>query len=147
MNRIFHHPPRLFQTALAAVILSVLFLSGCFKEPESRQEKLMAIARWQDQRLAPQDSLLAMLADKDAHVRLASVRAAGLIGRDDVLSQMSNALQDQSVTVRAEAAWSMGLMAAPAAVEALEAAATDPRPKVRLAALAGLADHALVRYT
>ena len=113
MNRIFHHLPRLFPTALATVILSGLFLSGCFKEPESRQDNLMAIARWQDQRLAPQDSLLAMLTDKDAHVRLASVRAAGLIGRDDVLSQMSDALQDQSVTVRAEAAWSLGLMAAP----------------------------------
>jgi len=139
MNRIFHHLPRLFPTALAAVILSVLFLSGCFKEPEPRQEKLMVIARWEDQRLAPQDSLLAMLTDKDAHVRLASVRAAGLIGRDDVLPQMLNSLQDQSVTIRAEAAWSLGLLGTPAAAEALETATTDPRPKVRLAALAGLA--------
>lgn len=139
MNPIFHHRPWLFPTALSAFILTVIILSGCFKEPESRQEKLMAIARWQDHRLAPQDSLLAMLTDKDAHVRLASIRAAGLIGRDDVLSQMLNALQDQSVTVRAEAAWSLGLLGTPTAVEALEAAATDPRPKVRLAALAGLA--------
>jgi len=139
MNRIFHHLPRLFPTALAAVILSCIILSGCFKEPESRQDKLMAIARWEDQRLAPQDSLMSMLTDKDAHVRLASVRAAGLIGRDDVLSQMLNSLQDQSVTIRAEAAWSLGLLGTPAAAEALETATTDPRPKVRLAALAGLA--------
>ncbi len=144
MNRICDQTRRLFPVVLSAfilsgVILSGVILSGCFKEPESRQENLKAIAHWQDQRLAPQDSLLAMLTDKDAHVRLASVRAAGLIGRDDVLPQMLNVLQDQSVTIRAEAAWSLGLLGAPAAAEALEAAAADPRPLVRLAALAGLA--------
>ncbi|MCK9996632.1 MAG: HEAT repeat domain-containing protein, partial [Candidatus Krumholzibacteria bacterium] len=139
MTRISKHSPKLFPTALSACILFIILLSGCFNEPDTRQEKLQAIARWEDQRLAPQDSLLAMLADMDAHVRLASVRAAGLIGRDDVLPQMLDALQDQSVTVRAEAAWSLGLLGASEATEALEAAAADPRFKVRLAALAGLA--------
>jgi cyclophilin family peptidyl-prolyl cis-trans isomerase/HEAT repeat protein len=144
MNRICDQTRRLFPVALTAfimacVILASVILTGCFSEPEFRQEKIQAIARWQDQRLAPQDSLLSMLDDKDAHVRLASVRAAGLIGRDDVLPQMLNALQDQSVTVRAEAAWSLGLLGSPAAVPALETAAVDPRPPVRLAALAGLA--------
>ncbi len=134
MNRICEQTRHLLPVALTAIILS-----GCFTEPDTRQDKLQAIARWEDQRLAPQDSLLAMLTEKDAHVRLASVRAAGLIGRDDVLPQMLNALQDQSVTIRAEAAWSLGLLGTPAAAEALQKAATDPRPKVRLAALAGLA--------
>ena len=139
MNRICDQTRRLFPVALSAFILACIILPGCFNEPEFRQEKLEAVARWQDQRLAPHDSLLALLEDADAHVRLASVRAAGLIGRDDVLPQMMSALQDRSVTVRAEAAWSLGLLGSPAAVVALESAAVDPRPAVRLAALAGLA--------
>ena len=139
MNRICDQPRRLFPMVLSAFTLACVILSGCFNEPELRQEKLLAIAHWQDQRLAPQDSLLTMLEDKDAHVRLASVRAAGLIGRDDVLPQMLSALQDRSVTIRAEAAWNLGLLGSPTAVTALESAAVDPRPAVRLAALAGLA--------
>ncbi len=123
--------------AFGALVLA--FLAGCFPEPENRQVKLRAIAHWQDQRLAPQDSLLAMLTDKDAHVRLASVRAAGLIGRDDVLPQLLDTLEDPSVTVRAEAAWSLGLLGNEDAVPYLEKATEDPRTSIRLAALAGLA--------
>ena len=96
--------------SLIFAFLALTCLAGCFPEPESRQDKLMTIAIWQDQRLAPQDSLLAMLTDKDAHVRLASVKAAGLIGRDDVLPQLLDTLEDPSVTIRAEAAWSLGLL-------------------------------------
>jgi cyclophilin family peptidyl-prolyl cis-trans isomerase/HEAT repeat protein len=124
---------------LTVVVLALAFLAGCLPEPENRQDKLVAIAHWQDQRLAPQDSLLAMLTDKDAHVRLASVRAAGLIGRDDVLPQLLEALEDPSVTVRAEAAWSLGLMGNTDAVPDLEKTTDDPRTAIRLAALAGLA--------
>ena len=122
------------------VIASALaILAGCIPDPDDRHQKLEAVARWQNQRLAPLDSLIAMLADGDAHIRLASVRASGLIGRDDVLPQMLAALDDPSVTVRAEAAWSLGLMGSADAVGALENATADPRPAVRLAALAGLA--------
>jgi cyclophilin family peptidyl-prolyl cis-trans isomerase/HEAT repeat protein len=128
-----------FSPAVLILILALSLLAGCFQEPDDRQEKLQAIARWQDQRLAPQDSLLALLADKDAHVRLASVRAAGLIGRDDVLPQLLDTLEDRSETVRAEAAWSLGLLGSPEAIPALEQAVADPRPTIRMAALAGLA--------
>ena len=122
------------------IIASVMvILTACLPEPDDRHEKLEAIARWQDQRLAPLDSLIAMLADGDAHVRLASVRASGLIGRDDVLPQMLTALEDPSVTIRSETAWSLGLLGSTDAVPALENATTYPRPHVRLAALAGLA--------
>ena len=124
---------------LAVLILALACLVGCLPEPENRPGKLMAIAQWQDQRLAPQDSLLAMLTDEDAHVRLASVRAAGLIGRDDVLPQLLDTLEDPSVTIRAEAAWSLGLLGNPDAVPFLEKATADPRTAIRQAALAGLA--------
>jgi len=52
---------------------------------------------------------------------------------------MLTALDDPSVTVRCEAAWSLGLLGSADAVPALETATTDPRAPVRLAALAGLA--------
>ncbi len=124
---------------LLIFILAGITLPGCFREPDDRQAKLKSIANWEDRRLAPQDSLIAMFADGDAHVRLAAVRASGLIGRDDILPQMMDALEDASVTVRAEAAWSLGLLGSLEAVPALENAAVDPRPAIRLAALAGLA--------
>ena len=61
----------------AAIVMAIALLAGCMPEPEGRLEKNRAIARWEDQRLAPADSLQAMLGDRDAHVRLAAVRAAG----------------------------------------------------------------------
>ena len=51
MNRICEQTRRLLPVALTAIILS-----GCFSEPDSRMDKMKAIARWEDQRLAPQDS-------------------------------------------------------------------------------------------
>ncbi len=115
----------------------LLILSACLT-PEQRPAQLQAIARWQDQRLAPADSLHAMLANGDAHVRLAAVRAAGLIGRSDILPQVTDALTDQSLTVRAEAAWALGLIGDPAALPALAEASTDARPLLREAAVAAL---------
>ncbi|MEN8005802.1 MAG: peptidylprolyl isomerase [Candidatus Krumholzibacteriota bacterium] len=128
----------LFPVALVFLGL-VVILAGCLPEPDDRQDKLAVVARWQDQRLAPLDSLVTMLTDEDAHVRLASVRASGLIGRDDVLPQMVAALDDPSVTVRAEAVWSLGLLGSDDALPAMENAAKDPRPVIRQAALAALA--------
>jgi len=125
---------------LASLLLTglAIALAGC-TDPGTRQDSLAAIARWEDRRLAPLDSLTAMLAHDDAHVRLAAVRAAGLIGRDDALPRMLDLLEDPSLTVRRQACLSLGLLADTLAVPALTTAAADPRPQVRLAALRGLA--------
>ncbi len=119
-------------------LLIVVLLGGCFT-PDERPAQLQAIARWQDQRLAPADSLRAALVNSDAHVRLAAVRAAGLIGRDDVLPQVIDAMNDASLTIRAEAAWALGLIGDPMALPELNRAADDVRPQVREAAVAALA--------
>jgi len=121
-----------------ALLAALVCFAGCFT-PTERPTELQSIARWQDQRLAPVDSLRAMIASPDAHVRLAAVRAAGLIGRDDVLPQVIDALDDASLTVQAEAAWSLGLMGSALALPSLDQATTNPRPAVREAALAALA--------
>lgn len=119
-------------------LLALISMTGCLT-PDDRPDQLKAIARWQDQRLAPADSLRAALTADDAHVRLAAVRAAGLIGRDDVLPQIIDALADASLTVRAEAAWALGLIGDPMALPELNQAAEDVRPQVREAAVAALA--------
>jgi len=124
---------------LLVLLMVVAAGSGCWRDSDSRLENLSAIARWEDRRLAPQDSLSALLSSQDAHVRLAAVRAAGLIGRDDVLADMLALLHDPSNTVRSQAAFSLGLLGDYGAVPALEAAAADPHQSVRLAALSGLA--------
>lgn len=113
-------------------------LASCFT-PSGRPAALQDIARWQDQRLAPTDSLRAMIASDDAHLRLAAVRAAGLIGRDDVVPQVIEVLQDVSFTVRAEAAWALGLIGSATALPSLNEATTSAQPQVRAAALAALA--------
>lgn len=116
----------------------LLALAGCLA-PDDRPENLQAIARWQDQRLAPADSLRTLLASGDAHVRLAAVRAAGLIGRDDVVPQVIDALADASLTVRAEAAWALGLIGDPLALPHLNSLAADVKAQLRHAAVAALA--------
>ena len=116
---------------------ALLLLGGCLT-PDQRPAQLAAIARWQDQRLAPADSLAALLTGDDAHVRLAAVRAAGLIGRNDVLTQLHDALTDPSRTVRAEAAWALGLIGDERALADLDTAAADRNPQLRLAAIAAL---------
>lgn len=127
-------------TILVSLLLAGLAfaLAGC-ADSATRQDSLTAIARWEDRRLAPLDSLAAMLAHEDAHVRLAAVRAAGLIGRDDALPRMLDLLEDPSPTVRRQACFSLGLLADTLAVADLTSAAADPRPQMRLAALRGLA--------
>ncbi len=122
---------------LATAAISLL-ATGCLT-PNDRTPQLQAIARWQDQRLAPADSLRTMFGSDDAHVRLAAVRAAGLIGRDDSLPQVIEAMTDASLTVRAEAAWALGLIGDVRALPNLNRAAADVRPQVREAAVAALA--------
>ncbi len=127
---------------LAAGLLTAALAAlcgGCTPGGDERAEHLRAVARWEDRRLAPADSLAAMLNGPDAHVRLAAVRAAGLIGRDDALPGLVAALDDRSLTIRCAAAWALGLLADPAAAPALEKAGGGPNPTLREAALAALA--------
>jgi len=118
-------------------IMPLFLLTGCLTPPD-RPGNIRAIARWQDQRLAPTDSLSRMLASGDAHVRLAAVKAAGLIGRDDILPRIQETLADPSLTIRAEAAWSLGLIGSAAALPDLNRAAADVHPQLREAAVAAL---------
>jgi peptidyl-prolyl cis-trans isomerase B (cyclophilin B) len=129
--------PLHFLTAL--VLLLAASLCGCVLDNPDRQDNLASLARWEDQRLAPQDSLVAMLRHPDAHVRLAAVRTAGLIGRGDVLPQMIENLHDQSATVVNQTAFSLGLLGDDDAVDELVQMARDPHPATRVAALRGLA--------
>ncbi|MCB1185265.1 HEAT repeat domain-containing protein, partial [bacterium] len=122
---------------VALALPAVALAAGCFT-PDDRPAQLAAIARWQDVRLAPADSLRTFLTGPDAHVRLAAVRAAGLIGRDDVLPEVMGATADPSLTVAAEAAWALGLMGDAEALPLLATLAADPRPPLREAAVMGL---------
>lgn len=118
-----------------AAVLSVT--TAC--APADRDRQLADIQRWQEQRLAPVDSLSALIAGTDAHVRRAAVRAAGLIGRTENLPAMLGALDDPSRAVRCEAAFSLGLLGGDVAVTPLARLLADPHPAVREAAIAGLA--------
>ncbi len=131
---------RTIRYGLAALGLAAsLAAAGCRGDDPRRQERLQDIARWEDRRLAPADSLAQDLASSDAFVRLGAARAAGLIGRDDVVPALENLLRDRSFAVRAEAAWSLGLLGDARAVPALSRAAADTRPALRVAALSALA--------
>ncbi|MFN2370981.1 MAG: HEAT repeat domain-containing protein [Candidatus Krumholzibacteriia bacterium] len=125
--------------ALLGAGLLALGAAACGPGTAERDAHLAAVARWQDARLAPLDSMTTLLAGPDAHVRLAAVRAAGLIGRDDVLPRLLERLADRSPTVRQEACFALGVLGDTLAVPALEEAATDRRTALRLAALRGLA--------
>ena len=129
--------PRLLGGLLALSL--ALAGAACSPDADQRSPRLLAIARWQDARLAPLDSLTAMLTAADAHVRLAAVRAAGLIGRDDIGPRLLERLDDRSLTVRSAACFALGVLGDTLAVPALEAATTDTKAPVRLAALRGLA--------
>lgn len=122
--------------------LCLISVTGCRPEHPQRQQKLQDLARWEDRRLAPADSLGLMLRDPDAHVRLAAARTAGLIGRRSAVSDLLEVLADPSVTVRSRALFSLGLLGGDQALGALSLAASDPRPTVRMAALRGLAQAA-----
>jgi len=131
---------RWIRFCLAALGLAgALGAAGCRGDDPQRQQRLLDIARWQDRRLAPADSLAQALGSQDAFVRLAAARAAGLIGRDDVVPALENLLKDRSQTIRAEAAWSLGLLGDARALPALGRSAADTHPPLRMAALAALA--------
>ncbi|MEZ4389234.1 MAG: peptidylprolyl isomerase [Candidatus Krumholzibacteriia bacterium] len=114
----------------------VLVCAGC--APADRDPQLRALARWEDRRLAPTDSLSALIAGPDAVVRRAALQTAGRIGRTDVLPAMIAALDDRSLAVREQAAFSLGLLGDDAATGPLIRALDDPHLGVRVAALEGL---------
>ena len=133
--------PGYWSPAVALLIMAGLALlaGGCSPEGDLRQDRLQRIARWQDQRLAPGDSLLALLKCPDAHVRLAAAHAAGLIGRNDVVPQLGELLEDPSLAVSCRAAFSLGLLGDTRAVARLNEATRSGQQQMRLAALEGLA--------
>ncbi len=119
-------------------IVMIAMVTAC-SPPAERTEARRALARWEDRRLAPQDSLSRFLTSPDAHVRVAALRTAGLIGRSSALPAMLAALRDRSQAVRCEAAFSLGVLGDPAAVTALGERVADDRRAVRIAAMQGLA--------
>ena len=127
--------------ALLLATLAIAMIAAC--APEDRDARLAALARWEDRRLAPTDSLINFLGASDPEVRRAALRTAGLIGRTETLPAMIERLDDTSQTVRAQAAFSLGLLGGNVAVAPLTGALDDPHLSVRVAALEGLAhqDH------
>lgn len=131
--------PALPAARVTLALLAALAVAGCRGDDPQRAARLQDIARWEDRRLAPADSLAQALTSTDPFVRLAAARAAGLVRRDDVVPALETLLGDRSQAVRAEAAWSLGLIGDTRAVPALSRAAADRRPQLRTAALAALA--------
>jgi len=107
--------------------------------PDDREAELAALSRWEDQRLAPADSLRSLISGPDAFVRRAAVRTAGLIGRTEPVPAMLAALEDPSQAVRAQAAFSLGLLGGDVAVPPLTEVLQDDHMVVRVAACEGLA--------
>lgn len=130
--------PRALSALLLAVGLTAL-VAGCWPDHGKREAAFQALARWEDRRLAPEDSLLSLLASEDAHIRLRAVRSAGLIGRYDATGALIDALQDRSPTVARQAAFSLGLLGDTKAVPPLEAILAGHGDALRLAAIRGLA--------
>jgi peptidyl-prolyl cis-trans isomerase B (cyclophilin B) len=132
MNRIFYPTFLLFCLAMA-------LMAGCSPDNKMRQNHKQTLARWEDQRLAPQDSLTAMLRHNDAHVRLAAARSAGLIGRTDITPVLLELAEDSSVTVRAQAIFSLGFLDDARGLPVVSSALQSLHPSVRLAAAHALA--------
>lgn len=131
------------RSTIALATLILVLMAGCMSDPPRRQAAYQTLARWEDRRFAPEDSLLSLIQDDDAHVRLQAVRSAGLIGQRSMVPSMIEALDDPSETVGRQAAFSLGLMGDPGAVQALEAILMIPGSRLHLAAVRGLAhlDH------
>jgi cyclophilin family peptidyl-prolyl cis-trans isomerase/HEAT repeat protein len=133
----------LFRSISLLSAMTLALLTGCMTDSPQRQAANQTLARWEDQRFAPEDSLLNMIKDDDAHVRLSALRSAGLIGQRSVVPAMIKALDDPSETVGRQAAFSLGLMGDAAAVPALEALLATGRSRLHLSAVKALAhlDH------
>ncbi|MCP4291278.1 MAG: hypothetical protein GY780_05525 [bacterium] len=131
--------PRKALSIATALILGQVLVSGCFPEPADRTQAFESLARWEDRRHAPEDSLLAMIKNDDAHVRLRAIRSAGLIGNRNVVPAMIDALEDPSETVARQSTYSLGLMADEAATGAIEAILNHPGNRLHLEAALALA--------
>jgi len=91
------------------IVLLLLVLAGC-STPESRDTAVEALMRWEDQRIAPTDSLVTFLQDDDAHIRRAAAKCAGRIGRNEVTAQLIQLLEDPSDSVQEQAAIALGFI-------------------------------------
>ena len=91
------------------LVLLLLVLAGC-STPENRGTATEALLRWEDQRIAPTDSLVTFLQDDDAHIRRAAAKCAGRIGRNDVTAQLIQLLEDPSDSVQEQAAIALGFI-------------------------------------
>ncbi len=131
--------PKTCAVALLALVLLFSLLTGCSLDSDQRNNAFTTLARWEDQRLAPEDSLLAMIKAEDAHIRLQALRSAGLIGQHNIIPAMIEALNDPSHTVASQAAYSLGLLGDGAATNALEGILENPGSSLHLAAAKGLA--------
>ncbi len=126
-------------TTALTLLLALVLSSGCSTESTERGHAFETLARWEDQRFAPEDSLLAMIQAKDAHVRLRALRSAGLMGQRSIIPAMIEALSDPSETVARQAAFSLGLLGDQTATKALEAILENSESELQLAAARGLA--------
>ncbi len=124
---------------MRAIVLVVLFCLSCLLCACRPPAELAAIARWEDQRHAPADSLIAVLNANDPQVRLAAVRAAGRIGDFHARGALARALADRDAAVRAEAAFALGALGDVAAVDTLAPLLSGDDQALRLAAADGLA--------
>ncbi len=129
----------LLPPAVLILFSALILLNGCSPEQPNRQAAFTALARWEDRRLAPEDSLLAMINDADAHIRLRAIRAAGRIGRRDAAPALIAALRDRSPTVAGQAAFSLGLLGDLRAVPPMEDILAGRGNALRLATIRGLA--------
>jgi cyclophilin family peptidyl-prolyl cis-trans isomerase/HEAT repeat protein len=91
------------------LVLLLLVLAGC-STPQNRDSATEALLRWEDQRIAPTDSLVTFLQDDDAHIRRAAAKCAGRIGRNDVTAQLIQLLEDPSDSVQEQAAIALGFI-------------------------------------
>ena len=120
-----------------AALCQGLVCIGCGPAPE-RSRALGAIARWEDRRLADTDSLITMMKAPDAHVRRAAMRAAGLIGRSDVQTELIEGLDDPSEAVAIEAATALGFLDEPDVAAPLADKLAAAGPNLRRAILFAL---------
>jgi cyclophilin family peptidyl-prolyl cis-trans isomerase len=137
---------------MRALVLVVVLCLPCLLCACRPPAELASIARWEDQRHAPADSLRAALNANDPQVRQAAARAAGRIGDPQARGDLTAALTDHETAVRAEAAFALGQLGDVAAVDTLAAFLTDGDQALQLAAADGLAllphdGRALMRLT
>ena len=112
-------------------------------------KKIGTLLRLEDQRRLVDDagaSLLDLVTDADAHVRRRAALAIGRVGRvgsdtgsDAGTAALVTALGDADESVRAEAAFALGLLRSTSAVGALTSALADSQPNVRARAADALA--------